>query len=143
MESLTITPKNETSRGSFCLFVKLDETRGIKFYRDPEERDDAMALQEAASLVGCGPGVHGKAEMDFLPDWVIPYAWNKIPARVYGYVTDLVKPCEITREEFKLLQYRLSFHGLSLADMAPSHNVGKTLNGIPVKYDYDPVMNSH
>lgn len=142
METLTITPKHETRNGSYCLFVKLDETRGVKFYRDAAERDAAMQLQEFAHSVGCGPAVYGKAEIDFLDGWAVPFAWIERPSRVYGYVTELINPCELTDEEYYALVRRLDAHKIPCQDTHQNHNVGKTFAGVTVKYDYDPCMNT-
>lgn len=65
---MTITPANKTASGAYCLFVKLNDTHGVKFYRNENERDGAMELQDAAHAVACGPGVGGKVEMDWLQE---------------------------------------------------------------------------
>ena len=139
---MTITPENKTANGAFCLFVRLNEMHGVKFYRTAKERNEAMALQDAAHAVACGPAVHSTLEMAWLHSWNIPNAWDGAPKRVYGYVTDIVDVAPLSWEEYDSLKQRLKFHNIYSPDIGRRHNVGKTLSGVPIKYDFDPITNT-
>lgn len=138
-----ITPENKTSRGAFCLFVKLSETQGVKFYATAAYRDQAMKAQDAAHAVACGPAVYGKLDMDVLASWIQPKTWSYGPpvSKVYGYVTDIVEVRPLTRDEFVNLWRRLELHEMTSDDISSEFNTGLTLSGVPVRYDFDPVAN--
>jgi len=136
-----ITRESPSASGSWCVFVKLNDTHGVKFYTTSSMRDEALALQRAAWEVMCGPAVGDVCEMPWMPSWRVPYAWNDIgtPSKVFGYITELVDTEGLSHHEYKALLKKLRDNGISTHDLASCANVGHTKDGNAVRFDFDPM----
>lgn len=135
--------KNPSSSGSWCVFVPLSETEGVKFYYDEETRDKAAALQRKAFDVGLGPAVGGFCEMPFLATWTVPFRLEDDPPTVvYGYITEMVDTGPMSTEDYDTFREWAREYGISTRDICSSGecmNVGM-LRGAPVRFDFDPVF---
>jgi len=133
-----ITEQSPSASGSWCVFVKLDDTHGVKFYSSEDIRDRAMALQQAAYDVMCGPRVYGKCEMGWLDSWKTPNRWTEIPSMVFGYVTELVTLEPFSEVEYKCTRNKFLLNKISVHDINKRLNIGHTIGGNAVRYDFDP-----
>ncbi len=140
-----INSASSSSSGCWCIFVSLSDTEGVKFYNHPKIRDEAWLLQAAAADVGLAPAVGDMFDMPHLKSWgsVRPSKWTSTPETVYGYVTELVdvnEDADISTEEYEDCESLLIDHGISIRDISEYNNLGRTLDGTVVRYDFDPMF---
>ena len=82
--------------GSWCFFVPIDKTCGVKLYDTKEMRDATMAGQALAARHGIGPRVGSKVFLGIEETAKLmyrkrkPYQLPRRPVKLYGYVTELV-----------------------------------------------------
>ncbi len=122
------------------MFVKLNDTHGVKFYAEAWMRDEARELQRKAWEVMCGPEVGDVCEMPWMDCWDKPHQWSRaaMPSKVFGYITELVNTEEFCDSEYGTLLKKLQDNDISTGDLAPHVNVGHTRDGNAVRFDFDP-----
>lgn len=137
----TKAKKTPSNSGSWCIFVPLSKTEGVKFYHTEKIRDEAAKLQGRAHKVGLGPKVGGKCEMPLMAGWHLPCRVRETPKRVYGYITQLVDIGTFPEiREYERFEKKCLRHGISTRDMTMYSNCGYLPNGKLVRYDFDPVF---
>lgn len=136
----TITRESPTSIGSWCLFVRTSETRGVKLYASAAIRDAAMKLQHEAWEVMCGPEVFGILDSEWMAHWRKPCEMRSKVEKVYGYVTEVVNTETISPLRYSILLKKLSDNNISTRDLSNNANIGSTKDGNMVRYDFDPIF---
>lgn len=140
-KTLTVECSSESFNGSWCVFVPLSATEGVKFYHDPEIRDRAAELQRIAHSEGYGPAVGEFCTMPRLHSWHQPSRWPEETRTVYGYVTEIaedVGKIAYHSEEFEELRNRIDEAGYDSSDVHEC-NVGR-IDGKIVCIDFDPAF---
>jgi len=149
--------------GATCLFVPLSSRSGVKLYYHQGTRDACFRKQQRAAKLGFGPRADHPFEIDdadlleFFRKKTkrakFAFGWSKVYkgydpityrsifeevkwTKVYGYITQVVKPCVIRRWEYYELLAKVLKSGMNDCDIGEDHNVGR-LNGKPVLYDFD------
>lgn len=63
ISEITLEVLEQSPGGASCTFVKLDDYRGLKLYRDRREAVECRWRQRQAAQAGLAPKVFGKAEL--------------------------------------------------------------------------------
>lgn len=139
---------SDTSNGSWCIYVPLSDTEGLKLYPDKRMRDEAARLQGEAARFGVGPTVKNiNIEMPMLSSWDRPHMWKlrgfADVSMLYGYVTEIVTEGVNDDDLYKDLIVRLDDLGMTVTDLSQGMNVGMTTDGQAVMFDFDPMFYHH
>jgi len=134
---------SNSDSGNWCIFVPLSDAEGVKFYETEAIRDAAAELQANAAQYGLAPQVGQDCEMPLLESWDKPLRWSRGVDTVYGYITERIDPGGLDDDEYHTLFEMLQEHDISTRDICASMNVGKTADGMAVRFDFDPVFYHH
>lgn len=114
-------------RGSWCQFVPIDKTCGVKFYKHKEVRDKTLKAQQFAYKYNLAPQTGSKITITH---------HGKL---LYGYVTEIVnmRAGRSFTTEFASLMHKIHNIGFRIDDLHTG-NVGRRKNGTLVCTDFDP-----
>ena len=139
---------NESDRGSWCLFIKLDNTCGLKLYHTMQMRDATFKGQEIAAENGLAPQIGVKFDLNEkdtadlinrLKSSSLPY-YVKEAKYLFGYTTEVVDTdtTKIPDDHGEDLIAKLKSIGFYTNDFIGAQvNMGITKQGKLVCFDFD------
>jgi hypothetical protein len=136
----------ESSSGCWCLFVKISEGVGIKFYPSREMMLDSRTLQECGHEDNLAPACWGETTLEMNDEAYtlieIPFRWTENYATVHGYFTEVADVDDSFDDSEELLDLleRMNDRGYYIFDVHYG-NVGYDSKGTLVCIDWDVSFN--